>query len=136
MQELTLDARLESIPAAVDFVDRALEAVGCPMKVQFQFNVAIDELLSNISRYAYAPDTGKATVRFEFDAAQNMAHITFIDRGIPYDPLQKGDPDISLTADKREVGGLGIFMVKKMMDDMCYRREDGCNILRISKKLG
>ena len=136
MQELTLEARLENIPTVVAFIDRELEAVDCPMKAQLQFDVAIDELFSNISRYAYAPETGSATVRFEYDPAGRTAYVTFIDRGIPYDPLQKSDPDVSLSAEEREIGGLGIFMVKKTMDGMTYRREDGCNILTISKHFG
>ena len=98
-----------------------------------QIEVAVEELFVNIAHYAYAPDTGSATIRTEITAG--TAEITFIDSGVQYDPLAKPDPDVSLPASERQVGGLGIFMVKKSMDDMRYEYRDGKNILTIVKKL-
>ena len=135
MKELTLTASLENIPEATAFIDAQLEALDCPMKAQMQIDVAIDELFANIAQYAYAPDVGEARIRFEFDDSSRMASITFIDRGVPFDPLQKSDPDVTLSAEEREAGGLGIFLVKKTMDGMEYRRENGCNILTIRKRI-
>ena len=135
MKELTLKAVLENIPQATAFVDEQLEALDCSMKAQMQIDVAIDELFGNIARYAYGERTGEATVRFGFDEAERMASVTFIDRGVPFDPLQRTDPDVSLGAEERAVGGLGIFLVKKAMDALEYRYEDGCNILTIRKRV-
>ena len=133
MKELTLEATLENIPAATAFVDEQLEALDCSMKAQAQIDVALDELFSNIARYAYAPGTGQATVRFDFDPASRVASITLVDSGVAYDPLAKDDPDVTLSAQERQVGGLGIFLVKKTMDDVRYRREGEYNVLTIRK---
>ena len=96
--------------------------------------MAADEIVTNISMYAYAPGTGDFTVNFAFDGEERAAEITFVDEGVPFDPLAKDDPDVTLSAEERQIGGLGIFLVKKTMDDMTYRREDGKNILTIRKK--
>ena len=136
MKEITLEATIENIPQVAAWIDAELEAVDCPIKAQMQIDLAIDEMFGNIAHYAYAPDTGSATVRFAYDAASGMAEITFVDRGKPYDPLAKQDPDVTLSADERAVGGLGIFLVKKTMDDMTYRYENGENHLTIRKKIG
>ena len=92
-------------------------------------------IFSTIARYAYGEGMGDATVRFDFDPAARVAAITFEDSGTPYDPLAKEDPDISLGAQERSAGGLGIFLVKKTMDGMRYRYENGKNILTLQKKI-
>ena len=135
MKELTVDAAIENIEKVTDFVNEELEALGCPMKAQIQIDVAIDELFGNISRYAYNPDTGKATVRFEVEKNPLAVIITFIDKGKHFNPLENADPDITLSAEEREIGGLGIFLVKKTMDMIDYKYSDGQNILMIKKQL-
>lgn len=135
MQELTVNALLENLPQVTDFVDALLEAHDCPLKAQTQIDVAIDEVFSNIANYAYAPGTGEATVRFGFEAETRTATVEFSDRGVPFDPLGHTDPDVSLPAEEREIGGLGIFLVKKTMDDVRYRYEGGNNILTIQKRI-
>jgi anti-sigma regulatory factor (Ser/Thr protein kinase) len=135
MKELTVDAAIENIPAVTAFVEEQLEQYNCPMKAQMQIDIAIDELFSNIARYAYTPKTGKATVRVEVTENPMAVVITFIDNGVPYDPLAKADPNVSLPADERQIGGLGIFMVKKSMDDISYEYKDGQNILTIKKHI-
>ena len=135
MKELTLAATLENIEAVTDFVNEQLELLDCPMKAQMQIDIAIDEIFSNIARYAYAPGSGDATVRVETESDPPAVMITFIDAGIPYNPLTKEDPDTTLSAEEREIGGLGIYMVKKSMDAMEYAFEDGCNKLSIKKIL-
>ena len=135
MKELTLAATLENIDAVTDFVNEQLELLDCPMKAQMQINIAIDEIFSNIARYAYAPGSGDATVRVETVSDPLAVMITFIDAGIPYNPLTKEDPDTKLSAEERQIGGLGIYMVKKSMDAMEYAFEDGCNKLSIKKIL-
>ena len=135
MSEIKLAATVENIPLATAFLDEELEKLDCPMKAQMQIAVAVDELMSNIARYAYTPKTGDVTVRLDFDPGTRMAEITFLDSGVPYDPLQKADPDVTLAADERAVGGLGIFLVKKTMDALRYRYADGMNQLTICKKI-
>ena len=135
MSEIKLQATFENIAKVTAFIDEELEKLGCPMKAQMQIDVAIDELMSNIARYAYTGKTGAATVRFHFDAQTRMAEITFMDSGVPYDPLQKADPDTTLSAKERAIGGLGIFLVKKTMDALRYRHADGMNQLTICKKI-
>lgn len=135
MNELTLEATVENLDTVTDFVNEQLELYDCPMKAQMQIDVAIDELFSNIAHYAYNPDVGPATVRVEVAEDPLAVVITFIDNGIPYDPLAKADPDITLSAEERGIGGLGIFMVKKTMDDITYEYKDGQNILKIKKHL-
>ncbi len=135
MKEMTIEAKVENIPEVVDFVSEQIEAYGCPVKTQLQIDVAVDELLANIANYAYAPGTGKATVRVELLEDPIRVRITFIDNGVPYDPLKKKDPDVTLSAEERKIGGLGIFMVKKSMDDMSYEYKDGQNIVRITKNI-
>ena len=135
MQELTIDATVENIPAVTDFVDKQLEAHGCSMKAQMQIDIAIDELFSNIAHYAYDPGAGTATVRVELTEEPRSAIITFIDNGAPYDPLKEKDPDTALSAEERQIGGLGVYMVKKSMDAVEYEYKDGRNVLRITKKL-
>ena len=135
MKEITLTATLENIEVVTKFVDEQLEELDCPMKAQMQIDIAIDELFSNIARYAYAPNVGEATVRVESSDDPLTVIITFIDKGVPYNPLEKEDPDTTLSADDRQIGGLGIYMVKKSMDSMEYEYRNGQNILSIKKIL-
>ena len=135
MKELTIAATVENIDTVTDFVGEQLEAYDCPMKAQMQINIAIDELFGNIAHYAYNPETGDATVRVEVMEDPMAVVITFIDKGVPYDPLKQADPNTTLSAEEREIGGLGIFMVKKTMDDITYEYKDGQNILKIKKNL-
>ena len=134
MKELTLPAAVENIEKAVAFVNDQLESAGCPPKTMIQIDVAIDELFGNIAHYAYGKDTGDATVRVEV-TEEPAVIITFIDNGIPYNPLKKPDPDVTKDLEEREIGGLGIFMVKKSMDYITYEYKEGQNILRIKKNM-
>ena len=133
MKEMNIEATIDNIPTVTAWVDEQLEALDCPMKAQMQIDIAIDELFSNIARYAYNPETGPATVRVEVAENPMAVVITFIDKGIPYDPLKQEDPNTHLPAEEREIGGLGIFMVKKTMDDITYEYKDGQNILKSRK---
>ena len=133
MKELTLAATVENIETVTEFVNAQLEMLDCPIKTQIQIDIAIDELFGNIAHYAYTPEVGNATIQVEVSEEPLAVIITFIDNGIPYDPLIKDDPDITLSAEEREIGGLGIYMVKKSMDEITYEYKDGQNILRIKK---
>ena len=135
MKELKLTATVESLDEVLAFIDSELESVDCPMKVQMQLDVAVEELYVNIAHYAYAPSTGEATVSIDITQDPLNVTITFKDSGIPFDPTAKADPDVTLSAQERQIGGLGIYMAKKGTDEMKYEYKDGQNILSISKKL-
>ena len=135
MRELTIDAKLDNLEEVLAFIDAVLEEADCPMKTQMQIDMAAEELFVNIASYAYTPAVGSATIRVELKRDPTAVRITFIDSGIPYDPLAKEDPDVTLKAEERGIGGLGIYMVKKSMDEMVYEYRDGKNILSIQKKL-
>jgi len=134
MRELTIKATVENIGKVTDFVNEQLEAVNCPIKAQMQIGIAIDELFGNIANYAYNPKIGSATVRVEVTESPLAVIITFIDNGVPYDPLAKEDPDTTLSAEERQIGGLGIYMVKKSMDEINYKYQNGQNVLTIKKR--
>jgi uncharacterized protein (TIGR02172 family) len=133
--ELEIDAEVGNLDEVQRFVDECLEKADCPPKPQMQIAVAVEEIFVNIASYAYAPDKGKARVRVEVSEDPVTVTITFVDHGIPYDPLAREDPNVSASAADREIGGLGIFMTKKLMDDIVYEYKDGQNILTLKKKL-
>lgn len=133
MKELELEALTDNLSKVQAFVDEQLEEAGCPIKIQMQIDIAVEEIFVNIAHYAYSNETGKATVRIEILPDPPSVDITFIDKGVPYDPLAKPDPDVTLSAEERKIGGLGIFMVKKSMDDVKYQYLDGHNILKLKK---
>lgn len=135
MKEMTIPATVGNIEKVTAFVDEQLEQIDCPPKAQMQIDIAIDELFGNIAQYAYNPDIGPATVRVEVTQEPISVVITFIDHGVPYDPLKTAEPDITLSAEERTIGGLGIFMVKKTMDEITYEYKNGQNILRIRKDI-
>ncbi len=135
MKELKIDATIENIQAVSDFVEEQLDACNCPIKAKMQISIAVDELFSNIAHYAYNPNVGPATVSVEANENPMSVIISFTDNGIPYNPLEKEDPDTTLSADERDVGGLGIYMVKKSMDEILYEYKDGKNILTIKKNI-
>lgn len=135
MKELTMAAEKENIPHIIEFVDQELDLIGCSLKVKTQIDIAIDELYSNISRYAYSEDQGLVTVVIETEKEPPVVIISFLDEGKPFNPLERSDPDVNLPARERKIGGLGIFMVKKSMDDVSYEYRDGKNILTIRKTL-
>ena len=133
--ELEVEAIDENMDTVMEFVDRRLEAVGCSMKAQMQIDIAVEEIFINIARYAYHPEKGTAVVRVEVSEDPVRVTITFIDHGMPYDPLAREDPDVTLAAEDRPIGGLGIFMAKKSMDNISYEYKDGSNILTLVKNL-
>lgn len=131
MKELTVSARIDYIDEVLDFVNAELENAECPMRAVTQVGIAVDEIITNICSYAYGDGAGEMTVAC--NVSDGVIEVTFSDSGIPYNPLEKDDPDITLSLEEREVGGLGIFMVKKVMDEVIYRREGDLNILTIKK---
>lgn len=133
--ELEVEATDENLPTVQAFIEQHLEENDCPMKARMQIGIAAEEIFVNIAHYAYSPLSGSATVRVEFFEDPLCVSITFMDHGVPYDPLKHRDPDVLLSAAEREIGGLGIFMTKKVMDDVAYEYRNGQNILTLKKNL-
>lgn len=132
-QWLTTDADKSKLPEVNLFIDSFLERAGCSMKAQMQIDLTVEEIFVNIASYSYGGGEGKASVGISLDGDE--VTIVFVDSGIPYDPLKKPDPDTTLSAAKRQIGGLGIFLVKKTMDSVEYEYIDGKNVLTIKKKI-
>lgn len=135
MKDVNIEAKVENLQQVLDHIDEELMQAGCPMTVQIQIDIAVEEMFVNIASYAYAPGTGMAKVGIEISDDKQTARIVLTDQGVPFDPLAKPDPDVTLSADERQIGGLGIYMVKKTMDDVRYEYRDGSNILTIIKSL-
>ena len=136
MDQITVDADVQQVQTVTRFVNERLEALGCSERIKYQVDMAIDEIFSNIANYAYNPETGPATVMVEVEEEPLSVVIAFADHGVPYDPLAEERPDYSgLPKAERPIGGLGLFMVKRIMDDISYEYRDGQNILTIRKKI-
>ena len=135
MKQLSLDATLENFDTVQDFIREQLEEVDCPMKTMIQVEVAVEEIYVNIAHYAYHPGVGEVVVSCEVTGNPPGVTIRFADGGVPFNPLAKEDADITLSAEEREIGGLGILMVKKSMDEVTYAYEDQKNMLTIYKTL-
>lgn len=133
--ELDIMAENENLSQVHSFIGQYLEKVNCPMKAQMQMELAAEEIFVNIASYAYAPEKGRAVVRVEVSDDPVTVTLTFIDQGIPYDPLKRKEPDVTLPAEERGIGRLGIFLTKKTMDDVSYEYRDGQNILTLKKKI-
>jgi len=131
--ELTLEATLENLDLVTGFLEEHLEEAECPLKTQMQISIAAEEIYVNIAHYAYKPETGMATLQLKLFEEPRAMELTFIDSGIPFDPLARPDPDVTLSAEQRRIGGLGIYMTKKAMDEMRYEYRDGHNVLTLRK---
>lgn len=125
---LDIPSQLSALPKVTAFVESILEEAGCPYKVCMQIDVAIDEVFSNIARYS-----GASSVQVQCSAKDGSVVLRFADDGMPYDPLQAPEPDLDSAPDERAVGGLGIFMVKKIMDGLSYAYENKRNVLTLNK---
>ena len=131
--EMEIEAKTENLPIVLSFIERHLDKAGCSPKAMMQMSVAAEEVFVNIANYAYAPENGKVKVNVDVCKDPDVVKITFTDSGKPFDPTGKPDPNISLSAEERSIGGLGIFMTKKMMDEVTYEYIDGKNILTMKK---
>ena len=135
MKELRIAALKECLNQVLDFVNEELDQLDCSPKARMLIDIAVEEMFVNIASYAYGPEEGDAEILLRSDPAENEVEIEMRDSGVPFDPLQKPDPDVTLPASQRKIGGLGIFMVKKSMDSMTYEYRDGQNRLSFRKKL-
>jgi anti-sigma regulatory factor (Ser/Thr protein kinase) len=135
MVNKTFPAKIESLSDVIGFVEQTLEGLECPMKIQTAVCVAIEEIFVNVAHYAYGGGDGDIIFGIGFDADTRNVTFRMTDKGTPFNPLNKPDPDITLAAEDREVGGLGIFITKKTMDTVDYVYENGENILTMIKKI-
>ena len=135
MTTQTFRAKVEALSDVLGFVDQNLEGYECPMKIQMAVCVAIEEVFVNVAHYAYGEGEGDMTLGIGFDEESRTITFRMTDKGVPFDPLKKPDPDITLSADEREIGGLGIFITKKTMDTVTYAYENGENVLTMTKKI-
>ena len=135
MKEITVDATIENMNTVTAFVDDFLDQIACPMKSRIQINIVIDEIFGNICHYAYKDSIGAVTVRVESGNTPKAVFLTFTDNGIPYNPLETEDPDITSSSEERKIGGLGIYLVKKNMDEMKYEYMNQQNRLWMEKRL-
>ena len=135
MKQMKTKARREQLESVLMFLEEELSSIQHNTKNKIQLFIAVEELFVNIASYAYYPSEGDAEIDIDTDNENNFVYITFIDSGKPYNPLEREDPDVTLSAKERKIGGLGIYMVKKSMDDMSYEYKNGCNILKIGKKM-
>ena len=129
---LQFSAETKNLPNVLEQLDTQLLAAGCPEDARMQLAVAVEEIFVNIANYAYEGKLGSATINIKADA--HKATVSFVDSGFPYDPLKKEDPNIEQAAEDRPIGGLGIFLVKEMCDEVHYERRGDMNILTIVKK--
>ena len=135
MENKIFPAKVEALSDVLGFVDETLERYECPMKIQTAICVAIEEVFVKVAHYAYGEGEGNMTLGIGFDADSREITFRMADKGKQFDPLKKPDPDITLSAEEREIGGLGIFITKKTMDTVTYAYENGENILTMIKKI-
>ena len=135
MKSLKIPAEVNTLDDLNLFLDAQMEACGCPDAAQFQIRLAVEEVFVNISSYAYLPETGMAEICFDCLDNPRRVEICFIDNGTPFNPLDKEDSDTSEDAIIEREGGMGILLVKNLMDDVRYQYEDGQNKLTIVKNL-
>lgn len=131
MKEICLKATLDNLNTVNAFVETELEASQCPMRTAMKIMVALEELYVNVANYAYGEETGDVTV--QVDAQPGRMQIRLLDNGMAYDPVANPEPDITLSADERQIGGLGVYMVKKSMDVFTYQRTNNQNMVLIEK---
>ena len=135
LKEKVFSAKKDALPQVMAFTEECLESFLCPMKSSMAISVAVEEIFVNIASYAYGDGTGEASLSFSFDEKERLMTLVVSDEGIPFNPLERAEPDITLSAADREIGGLGIFITKKTMDSVSYRYENGKNILTMTKKI-
>lgn len=135
MQELKLEASDETMLEVQESVKNFLRNIDCPEDLLTMILIAVEEIYVNIAHYAYGGDNGEAVVQMDLERFPDKLKLVFQDHGIPYNPLEKEDPDVNLPADERPIGGLGIYMAKEIMDKMEYRYENNTNILTVEKEI-
>ena len=133
-KEINVEATMDNLDTVLGFIEENLELADCPMKIAMKIAVCVEELFVNVVNYAYEGFVGKCKITFDaLDDDENKVVISISDQGKEFNPLEKADPDTTLDADEREIGGLGIFMVKNIMNHIYYERSGENNIIIMEK---
>lgn len=135
MTELTVEAILENLDTVTEFINAQLEQAGCGTKIIMQTDLAVEEIYVNVAHYAYHPDIGETTIRCAVGGDPIQIEISIVDSGKPYNPLENQEPDVTADVKERQIGGLGVFLAQKVMDNISYEFKEGKNILTIYKKM-
>jgi len=135
MQELTVEAKVENLDKVNDFINNSISEFNCSKKAIMQLGVIVEEIFVNIASYAYPDKVGFATVQVEIKNNPPAVTLTFVDEGVEYNPLTNEDPDLELSVEERGIGGLGIYLVKNMVEEISYNYKDNKNILSLTKNL-
>lgn len=135
MKEISVDAKVDNLYKVLDFIEKQLTYTNCDIKFKTRLSVAIEEIYINVAKYAYNDGCGTVKIQFSFTTNPDVVTIVFIDSGVKYNPLAKEDPDIGLSASERPIGGLGIYLTKKFVDEVFYNYEDNKNILILKKQI-
>lgn len=131
---LRLPAELDRLPAFLDYVRRMAEVAGLSDVQGSRLELAVEEALANVCGYAYAGRAQVGVVLCRIEVRPDGLTVSIVDEGSPFDPLARSDPDTALDLDRREPGGLGILLIKSLVSDVAYRREDGRNVLVIEMR--
>lgn len=134
-EELVVEAVVENLDIVNDFVHHSILQYQCSKRTVMQLDLIVEEIFVNIASYAYSPNSGSVKIFLEIEPDPIAVTLTFIDTGVPYNPLINSDPDINLSVEDRQIGGLGIFLTKKLVNDISYRYEEGQNVLQFTKSL-
>ena len=134
-EELVIEAVVDNLDAVNLFVHKSIEQFEVSKRNLMQLDLIVEEIFINIASYAYTPNTGLVKILLNIETAPLAISLTFIDSGIPYNPLEQSDPDVNLPVDDRQIGGLGIFLTKNIADDISYQFVDGQNVLQLTKSL-
>ena len=135
MNNYIVDAKLELIDEMINPIISSLEEIEANPKAVYQVNLALEEILVNIAKYAYPSNEGKIDISFEISDDKTQLKVVIKDKGKKFNPLEKEDPDLDSSVEERKIGGLGIYLVKKMVDDIKYQRINNQNVLEFIKKL-
>ena len=133
IKKLVVEAKVENLTMVNEFVEELLQPLNCSIKVQMQLELAVEEIFVNIAHYAYGEKTGKAFITGRILEEPLRLELVFMDEGIPYDPLAREDPNLEQKMEDRAIGGLGIYLVKKNVEEIAYSHQEGKNMLTLCK---
>ncbi len=131
--KLDVEANPDQMPKVLHFVEEQMRPLRFSVTERSLMKMSVEEIFMNVADYAYGNEEGRVQVIAEANAGENALELTFIDRGQPFDPLSKEDPDVTLPGKERKQGGLGIFLAKSQMDDMIYTYKEEKNMLYMKK---
>lgn len=136
MNSYKTKAVMENLDSMIDFViDNVKKLSGNDTKLEGKIRLVCEEAFVNVINYAYPDSDGEIEIQYNENSEEKKFSITMLDSGVEFDPLKKEDPDITLAMEEREIGGLGIFMIKQIMDNVVYERKNGQNVLFMEKTI-